>query len=478
VSDRDYVRVWLENSPDEPYISQPLRTRVIGDWWYFAISRPVRAADGSLIGVFASMVEIGYLERLFQQAMDRPGEAVALVNEAGRVLAAAGGGLEPGQQLSDAVMAAVRTGASGDRPITRLAASGDPMIVVGEPMPAYGLYALTAVPQPAVTSVMAWPVVLWGVLWAATTALIWLNARHRNRQDAAQRIIERHARELELTARDLDAARRRAETARSEADAANKAKSRFLAVMSHELRTPLNAILGFSELIRDRPFGDDAMSRYAEYAADINASGQHLLDLIGDILDLAKIDSGRLEINPEPNDLRALLGEAETVIRPRCASRGIHLDVAVAPPLSGIVADRRALKQTVLNLLDNAVKATRIAGTIGVTARLRDDGDVEIAIADTGIGIPQSRLDDLFRPFEQADNRYSKSGSGVGLGLVLVKRLTELHGGRLHIDSAPGKGTTVSVILPGDRAIPHETLEDASVAAPITAAHRPASAAA
>ncbi|MCB9946967.1 MAG: hypothetical protein H6842_03965 [Rhodospirillaceae bacterium] len=452
LSDRDFVRVWLEGAAGDIYVSPPLKTRVIGDWWYFAISRPVRAADGELIGVFASMVDVDYLAALFGQSIDRPGEIVALVNDAGQILVTAGGGLEPGQQLSDATMQAVRD-QGPTQAITRLVPDGDPMIVVGDPLQSYGLHAVTLSPRPTLAAVAAWPTAIWAMLWAAATGLICLNARHRARQAAAKRLIERHAKALELTARDLETARQRAESARREAETANNAKSRFLAMMSHELRTPLNAILGFSELIRDRPFGDADMTRYAEYASDINVSGQHLLELINDILDLAKIDSGRLELTPEPNDLAAILTEVETVIRPRCTCRSLRLGVRVDPTLAGLQSDRRALKQIVLNLLDNAVKATPATGRIDVAATLRADGDVEIAVSDTGIGIPNERLADLFRPFEQVDNRYSKSGSGVGLGLVLVKQLTELHGGRLEIDTTLNVGTTVSVIFPAFRAI-------------------------
>jgi two-component system cell cycle sensor histidine kinase PleC len=151
-----------------------------------------------------------------------------------------------------------------------------------------------------------------------------------------------------------------------------------------------------------------------------------------------------------------LLSEVQTVIGPRCLSRQTRVTVDVASGLTGLCADRRGLKQILLNLLDNAVKAMQQPGTIEVSARLRGDGSVEVAVKDTGIGIPPERLNKLFQPFEQIDNRYAKSDYGVGLGLVLVKRLTELHDGTLEVESRPGEGTRVAIILPGERAVPSD----------------------
>ena len=238
--------------------------------------------------------------------------------------------------------------------------------------------------------------------------------------------------------------------ARSAAEDANAAKSIFLATMSHELRTPLNAILGFSELIRDQAFGPVGIQRYAEYANDIHASGQHLLDLITSILDISKIEAGKLELDLRRLDLRQPLEQCLHLIGPRAESLGLSLAEAFDPALPEIRADERAVRQMVLNLLSNAVKFTPAGGT--VTLRVVADGPdwVEISVSDTGIGIPEDQVERVMRPFEQLDNSYTRGAGGTGLGLALVKALADLHGGTVYLASKLQQGTTVSIRLPAN----------------------------
>jgi signal transduction histidine kinase len=458
LSDRDYIRVWLDGSTGDFYVSELLWPHAVVEQRLFAVSRPIRTPEGYLIGVLSAMVDIEYLRDLFRQPLKHPEDEIALVSEAGQVLVAAGTGLEPGQYLPADIMDVALHGHTGRREDphrhwSRLAPNRGPMIVVGSRLDTFGLLVLAASPGPAASAVMAWPVAAWLALWAAAAAFVVLNARHRSRQTAARQVIQQHTAALEISTRDLELASRRAEKARCEAVAANEAKSRFLSTMSHELRTPLNAILGFSEMIRDRPFGDRAIDRYAGYAADIHASGQHLLALIGDILDLAKIDSGRLELTDAAVDLDDLLASAAAVIRPRCEAHSIGLAVAIAPPLAGIRADPRALTQIVSNLLGITARGMDTSGSIGISAGPRDDGDIAITITTTGVDIPKTRLKRLFRPFDHAEQLYIRKDDDVGFGLVLAKRLTELHGGRLQVDSLPAPGTSITVILPAARAI-------------------------
>ncbi|MEI6557137.1 MAG: ATP-binding protein [Rhodospirillaceae bacterium] len=236
--------------------------------------------------------------------------------------------------------------------------------------------------------------------------------------------------------------------ARSAAEDANAAKSIFLATMSHELRTPLNAILGFSELIRDEAFGPVGMPRYAEYAGDIHASGQHLLDLITSILDISKIEAGKLDLDLRRLDLRPTLEQCLHLFHTRAEVQELTLIRDFAPELPEIRADERAVRQMMLNLLSNAVKFTPPRGS--VTLRVAADGPdwVDITVADTGIGIPEDQLDRVMRPFEQLDNSYTRGAGGTGLGLALVKALADLHGGAVSLTSAVQRGTTVSVRLP------------------------------
>ena len=233
---------------------------------------------------------------------------------------------------------------------------------------------------------------------------------------------------------------------KTRAEEANQAKSKFLANMSHELRTPLNAIIGFSEIMESGMFGPLGADKYREYCSDILNSGQYLLDVINDILDMAKIEAGRIRLDIEELELDPLLAEAMRVVSARAQDKQLELVAKISPQL-GLRADRRALKQIVLNLLSNAVKFTPAGGRVTVRGRAADDCIV-LAIADTGIGIAKDALARLGRPFEQAESQLTKSHQGSGLGLAISKSLVELHGGSMRIRSTLGKGTLVVVRLP------------------------------
>ena len=229
-------------------------------------------------------------------------------------------------------------------------------------------------------------------------------------------------------------------------EVANRHKSEFLANMSHELRTPLNAVIGFSDVLLQRMFGE-LNDQQADYLEDIRSSGTHLLTLINDILDLSKIEAGRMELETAPFSLVAALNNAVTLIRERATSHGIRLVLDVAPDLDTIVADERKVKQVVVNLLANAVKFTPDGGAVTLRA-VRENGEVRLAIHDTGIGIAPEDQERIFEEFQQASHRSEKSREGTGLGLSLSKRMVELHGGSIMVESAPGKGSTFTVTLP------------------------------
>ncbi len=233
---------------------------------------------------------------------------------------------------------------------------------------------------------------------------------------------------------------------KTRAEEANQAKSKFLANMSHELRTPLNAIIGFSEIMESNMFGPLGAEKYHEYCGDIHASGQYLLDVINDILDMSKIEAGRIRLDFEDLALDPLLGEAMRVVSARAQDKQLELVARIAPDLR-LRADRRALKQIALNLLSNAVKFTPVGGRVTVRGRATDHCIV-LGIADTGIGIGKDALARLGRPFEQVESQLTKSHQGSGLGLAIAKSLVDLHGGRMHIRSTLGNGTLVVVRLP------------------------------
>lgn len=265
---------------------------------------------------------------------------------------------------------------------------------------------------------------------------------------------------LEKTVRDLEASRRKLQeqarqlvdlaekyaSEKTRAEAANRSKSEFLANMSHELRTPLNAIIGFSEIMGSGLFGELGSPKYKEYAGDIHASGTHLLELINDILDMSKIEAGRMTLETQVLDIAEVVEESLRLVSGRAEVANVRvLDELGALPI--VQADKRAVKQVLLNLLSNAVKFTPAGGTIHLKGSA-GDGFVTIAVEDTGIGIPADALPKIGRPFEQVESQHSKKHKGTGLGLALSRSLVELHGGALTIESTEGVGTTVSFTLP------------------------------
>jgi signal transduction histidine kinase len=229
-------------------------------------------------------------------------------------------------------------------------------------------------------------------------------------------------------------------------EAANRHKSEFLANMSHELRTPLNAIIGFSEVLGERMFGE-LNEKQAEYTDDILSSGRHLLSLINEILDLSKVEAGRMELEVATFDLPLAIDNARTFVRERATKHGINLDVTVDERLGDFVGDERKIKQILLNLLSNAVKFTPEGGRIGINAR-QADGSVEISVSDTGIGISPEDQAKIFEEFRQVGGDYAHKREGTGLGLTLAKKFVELHGGKIWVDSEVGKGSTFSFTLP------------------------------
>ena len=231
-----------------------------------------------------------------------------------------------------------------------------------------------------------------------------------------------------------------------ELETASRHKSEFLANMSHELRTPLNAIIGFSEVLAERMFGE-LNDKQAEYIQDILSSGRHLLSLINDILDLSKVEAGRLELELGPFNLPMTLENALTLVRERASRHGLGLQLTVDPRLGDLVGDERKIRQVVLNLLSNAVKFTPEGGRIGVTAS-RADGAVEVSVSDTGIGIAPADQEAIFEEFRQVGTDYAKKREGTGLGLTLARKLVELHGGRIWVKSEVGKGSTFTFSIP------------------------------
>ncbi|NQU60721.1 MAG: PAS domain S-box protein [Rhodospirillales bacterium] len=243
---------------------------------------------------------------------------------------------------------------------------------------------------------------------------------------------------------------------------ASRAKTEFLASMSHELRTPLNSIIGFSEVIKNEVFGALGNPRYLEYVGDIHGSGQHLLELINDILDVSKIEAGAMELIDEHLDIDGVINDALRVVQGRAEDDQITLSASISVDLPELVADRVRVKQVLLNLLSNAVKFTPSGGAVSVSAFIDEDRSMVVSVTDTGHGIAEEEIQEILEPFTQAKSGHAKRQEGTGLGLYLSKTLMKEHGGTLKIESELGKGTTVTIRFPKSRIMGY--LEEAATA--------------
>jgi signal transduction histidine kinase len=258
---------------------------------------------------------------------------------------------------------------------------------------------------------------------------------------AANLDLEERCRELEAAHAELIEAQRRAEMA-------NRCKSEFVANMSHELRTPLNAVIGFTDVIRNETFGPIGNGRYRQYIDDISHSGVHLLRMINELLDFAKIDAGKLEVQFEEVNPLEVIGSVMPLVELQAEQAGIklHVDDQAEPPL--LLADPHRLRQVLINLLSNAIKFTPAGGRVRVMPALDGDGSFSIAVADTGIGMSAKDVAIALEPFGQVEQGIARKYQGTGLGLTIAKKLAELQGGRLDIESEVGKGTTVHIRFP------------------------------
>ncbi|KAA0574856.1 response regulator [Azospirillum sp. B21] len=458
----------------------------------FPVSRPLHDDEGRFVGVASASIRVDTLTDFYNMlgfefdpliGVYRPnGEVVARrpATEASVGRSVAGGLLfqsklreaPEGQYLSPSVLDGV----------LRIAAY--------RTMRDYGLVVLTGIDR--TEAMAAWRTrTLYTVvetvvgLLAILAALAW-GLRYLDRERKAQvalaearNAVERTSAERDESARlaaALDHARDMAETARRAAEAANRAKGEFLAGLSHELRTPLNAVIGFADLIAREAEGPVGTPVYRQYAANVRDSGQHVLELINEILDHARAEAGALPIEEGRCDLEAAADFAVRMLTPRAERAGVLLSAAVAPAVRHLRGDDRRIRQILLNLIANGVKYTPSGGSVTLSAAV-EDGVPVIRVTDTGLGIPPEDVDRVLEPFARVDSAANRGIEGAGLGLPLTKRLVELHGGTLALRSTLGVGTTVTVRLPAARLLPPEPRQAPRAApapVPIPAAPAPA----
>lgn len=247
---------------------------------------------------------------------------------------------------------------------------------------------------------------------------------------------------------------------KNEAEQASQAKTEFLATMSHELRTPLNAVLGFSEVLQSEMFGPLGSARYAEYAGDIHSSAEHLLEIINDILDIAKADAGKFELTESEVEVTEVVDKALRICHQLAVRKGIRLTTDLPEWTPVINVDARLMRQVVVNLVTNAIKFTPSAGEVNVRVHVEDGGSCRITVQDTGIGIAPEHQQRIFEPFVQIQSAFARDHGGTGLGLPLVQRIVSQHGGVVRLSSRPGEGTKVVVELPRERTVRFAELEE------------------
>ena len=438
VGDREHFIVHERADTHAMFISKPVFGRV-SKRWSIQLTRRLNDAGGGFAGVLVVSLDPEYLAAFFSTLDVGPRGFVSVVGQDDMVVRA---------RTSEMDMAARQTLATTELPRRLLESpagtyegvspiDGVDRVISYHSLPEYRLVLVVGMSRGDILALfeerrssLTLVAAAISLLFVGVAALL---LRQMERQARTEAALRRQAVAL-------------AES-RQEAETASRAKSQFLANMSHELRTPLNAIIGFSDVMTKGVFGPIGSPRYLQYAADINRSGQHLLELINGVLDMSRIEAGQHALSPEEVELAALAEECLGYVSVRAEESGVALENATGAERLRVRVDRRALRQILLNLLSNAVKFTPRGGRVRIEARSEGKA-VAISVADSGIGIPAADIERIFEPFQQAESTVARRREGTGLGLSITKNLVALSGGSIAVASEVGKGTTITVRLP------------------------------
>ncbi len=442
VGDAGYFRLARDGSGIQVALGDPRTPGAAGK--QVILSRRLAGANDSFAGVVAATLNGDYLQRFFDTLRIGEHGIIAFSTDDGTILVRRpynedyiGRNFGASSLFTERLPAAT----SGVFPM-RYRDDGRWRIVGYQRVESLPLAVQVALPRDEALAHWRSTTLVQAGAGAALLLALSLMALRLNREFSARLLAHE---QLSATVSELERARIAAETS-------SRVKSQFMAHMSHELRTPLNAIIGFSEMIREALMGP-VSARYRDYANDIHSSGSHLLRLINDVLDLSKVEAGRLELHEETIDLAKLVEECRRLVADRVRAGGLSLTIEVPPALPAVRADELRLKQIVLNLLSNGVKFTPAGGRVTLAAAATAEGGIALSVDDTGIGMAEAEIPVALEPFRQLDSAFSRRFEGTGLGLPLARRLAELHGAALAITSARGRGTTATLTLPANRVV-------------------------
>ncbi len=439
LSDREYVTHHRRNPGSKLHLTKPVRSRADQSWVVLA-SRRIENSNGAFVGIIAASIDLAKIANRLEVFTISPSAELLLINADGNVLARRpdhAGAVGSTLVNNPAMMSTI--GKSFGVGEVKYPFDGKERFFSFQRSTLYPLIAMSGLENAEVLAPWREQLVFYVLIGLVGTLGIAIFTFHILRQ------LKNHEKILhDLT------------LAKLEAEEVNQAKSVFLAGMSHELRTPLNAILGFSEVMAKQLFGAQAQTKYSEYASDINKSARHLLGLIGDLLDMAKIEAGQFELQLQAVDLRALIEWGAAEILDLAKLRGIEIRISVADGLPHLFCDERVIRQTMFNLLANALRFTPPGGKVTITASRSESGSIDVIISDTGHGIPGAERERFFSPFTNGQAHEIRDYDGSVLKLPVSRKLVEIQGGQLCIEDVEGGGTRIRLTMPPSRFFPYE----------------------